>query len=382
MRIPAKARPFAFGAFQVVPYQSAEAAIAAGELESQNASPGLLPHRLDWLQATATGGAWWLSVRNLEERPVAGFSVSVIRARSLPGHRFLRLERLRFAPDPGPAEAAVRCLVDIARRDGRTVSLTVEPFFADEVERDRARTVLERAGFRLAREARLYTHTVRIDLTPEQKEILAGFHHTARQNIREVGKRPVEIRLVQDSALAPRLDEILAESFARTDASAEREPWSALVAYCRAQPDVARLVSLVRTDRAGPEALVAFALGLNHGDHVEYAVAGSTRTPDLRMSFGYALVWDLACWARDVGARWFDLGGIVPPSAEDDERRGIHEFKRRFGKGVVEVRQEWLFEARPVRGAWVRAAARLAARVRDFKRPRSHRGRRGPEAPR
>ena len=389
MTIPAKSRqaggadrPFRFGAYHVVAYQSADAAIAAGELEVQHSPPGMLPHRLDWLKATASNRTWWLAVRDLEQRPVASFGVSWFPTRALPGHRLLRLERLRFAPDPGPAEAAVQYLVNVARQDGRTVNLTVEPFFADPVERDRGRAVLEEAGLRLAYGTRMYANTVRIDLTPQPEEILSRFHPTARRHIRAVTKRQVEIRLIQDSAIAARLDEISTETFARTDASAEQEPWPALIAYCRAHPSLARLVSLVRTDQLGPKAVVAFALGVNHGDHVEYAAAGSTRPPDLRMPFGYALAWDLICWARTVGARWFDFGGIGAASAEDDERRGIHGFKKMFGSDVVEVRQEWSFEARPMRGVWVRAAARLAARVRDFKRPRSHRGRRGPEAPR
>jgi hypothetical protein len=370
-----------FGAYDVRLYLSADAAIAAGELDSKYPRLGMPPHRLDWLDATGDGKGWWIAVRDLQQHPVAGFAVTVLPTRALSGHRFLRLERLRFAPDPGPAEAAVQCLVNFARRDGRTLSVAIETFYADVAEKDRARAVLERAGFRPARLSRIYTHTLRIDLTREPEELLASFHATARRHIRAVGKRPVEIKLVQDLTLVARLGEILSETFDRTAGAAAREPWRALIEYSRAHPDRARLVCLVRTDREGPEALVAFALGLNHGDHVEYSVAGSTRPPDLRMPFGYALAWDLMGWAKTAGAQWFDFGGIAADSTTDDERQGIHDFKRTFGNNVIEVSETWSCELRPVRGAWVRAVSGLTGRLRGFVRPRSHASRKENEPP-
>jgi hypothetical protein len=356
-------------------HRSADAANGGRKTDAHASAPGALPHRLDWFETLADRHKWWLEVRNLQDRLVAGFSVTVIPVRTLPGHRFLRLERLRFAPEPGAAEAAVIYLADFARQDWRTLGVTVEIFFADETERRLANAALAHAGFRPARDVRMYTHTLRIDLTPEPEKMLAGFHSTARRHIRAIAKRPVEIRLVEDALLAPRLSAILNETFDRTAGSATREPWGALIEYSRAHPDLARLVSLVRTDRAGSEALVSFALGLNRGDHVEYSTAGSTRPPDLKMPFGYALAWDLMEWARSVGARWFDFGGIAPDQATDGTRRGIHEFKRAFGGNVVEVRQTWSLEVRPVRAAWARRVSRVAADLRRLAttktRPRS-----------
>lgn len=360
-----------FGAYDLRLYPSVDVAIAGGEKDAQLVSSATLPHRFDWFEAMADGNRWWLAVRDLQHRPVAGFSVTVIPTRTLPGHRLLRLERLRFAPNPGPAEAAVRYLLDFARRDWRTLSVTVETIFADSIEKNEAIAALARAGLRPARTIRTYTHTVRIDLTPETEKLHSNFRATVRRNIRAVTKRPVEIRLVQDSSLAPRLNEILSETFGRTAGPDVRENWRALIDYSCAHPVLARLVSLVRTDRTGPEALVAFALGLNHGDHVEYATSGSTRPADLRMPLAYALAWDLMEWARSVGAQWFDFGGIEADATKDDARKGIHDFKRTFGDEVVEVSQTWSLETRPVRGAWVREVSRLVERVRQLRRSKS-----------
>lgn len=357
-----------FGAYDVQLHQGAASVIASAASDSPFAPSGELPHEFQWFQATADGNLWWLDVRDLQHRPVAGFSVSVMPTRALPGHRLLRVERLRFAPDPGPAEAAVLYLVDLARRDRRTLSLTVETFFADKAEGSEAQAVLERAGFRPARKIRMYTHTPRIDLTRELEEVLSGIHATARRNIRAVSKHPVEVRLVEDIALASRLSEVLSETFDRTAGEVEQERWPALIEYGRAHPERVRLVSLVRTDREGPEALVAFALGLNHGDHVEYATGGSTRPRDLKMPLGYALVWDLMVWARSLGASWFDFGGIAANASDDGSRKGIHDFKRAFGSNVVEVSQSWALEVRPAREAWVRLVSRLTEQLRRLRR--------------
>jgi hypothetical protein len=353
-----------FGGYDIRLYRSVDEAIAGGEKDARLVPPRTLSCRFDWFEAMADGTLWWLAIHDLQQRPVAGYSVTRIPTRSLPGHRTLRLERLRFAPSPGPAEAAVRYLVDFARRDWRTLGLTVETFFADPIERNAAVAALVRAGLRPADRVRTYRHTLRIDLEPEPEKLLSNFHATARRNIRAVMKRPVDLRLVHDPALAPRLDKILRETFARTAGPRVRERWRELIDYSRAHPDRARLVSLVRTDRTGPDALVAFALGLNHGDHVEYARSGSTRPSDLRMPLAYALAWDLMSWARTVGTTWFDFGGIVPGPTQDDARRGIHAFKRKFGENVVEVSQTWSLDVRPVRIAWVREVSRLARQLR------------------
>ena len=360
-----------FGAYEVRRYLRAREAIHGGDTTATPRLAGALPHRFDWFEAMTDGYGWWLEVSDLQHRPVAGFAVTITPTRALPGHRLLRLERMRFVPDPGPAEAAVRYLADVSRGDPRIIGLSAEIFFADEAEKNHAIAALLRAGLRAAGTARMYTHTARIDLRPELEAILAGFRAGARRNIRAVAKYPVETRLVHDATLAPRLRELELQAFGRTAGAATQLPWPELIEFCNAHPGLARLVSLVRTDCDGPEALVAFALGLNHGDHVEYSAAGSTRPPDLKMPLGYALAWDLMEWARSVGAQWFDFGGIAPDPATDGVRHRIHDFKRAFEGDVVEVSQSWSFEARPIRGAWVRGVSRLAEQLRRLGRSKS-----------
>jgi hypothetical protein len=104
-------------------------------------------------------------------------------------------------------------------------------------------------------------------------------------------------------------------------------------------------------------------------------MAGSTRPPDLRLPFGYALAWELMQWGRESGATWFDFGGTVT-GTRHIERSGIDAFKRMFGTDVVEVSHPWTLVPRPFRAAWVEAVSRVIRGLQSLALPgRGHRSR-------
>jgi lipid II:glycine glycyltransferase (peptidoglycan interpeptide bridge formation enzyme) len=113
-----------------------------------------------------------------------------------------------------------------------------------------------------------------------------------------------------------------------------------------------------------PDRLVAFALGLRQGDHVEYRSAASTR--DVRGPVGYGLVWHLMEWGREVGASWFDFGGLPNPSATPPELAGIVRFKESFGGEPLLFREEFVLETRPVLSSLRRRLSGVAAAVRNL----------------
>jgi lipid II:glycine glycyltransferase (peptidoglycan interpeptide bridge formation enzyme) len=122
------------------------------------------------------------------------------------------------------------------------------------------------------------------------------------------------------------------------------------------------VVGLFRTDREGPEALLAFAWGCAHGDQVEYNAAASTRNPEVRLPMAYALAWDLMRWGKSTGAEQFDFGGITAGThGEEDRLGGISDFKRYFTTMEREVGAEWVLEPRPLRAAVASAVSAGAA---------------------
>jgi len=129
--------------------------------------------------------------------------------------------------------------------------------------------------------------------------------------------------------------------------------WPSIIKLSRCHPTTSRILGLFRTDSEEPGSLLAFAWSRHHGDHADYAVAASTRKTDLRIPFGYALLWDLICWAKRNGATWFDLAGVTSDRvAENELTAGISKFKRYFSERVVEVGDEWRLEPYPAR-AWL-----------------------------
>jgi lipid II:glycine glycyltransferase (peptidoglycan interpeptide bridge formation enzyme) len=71
------------------------------------------------------------------------------------------------------------------------------------------------------------------------------------------------------------------------------------------------------------------------------------------MPLAYPLAWDVIRWAKRIGARSFDFGGITLGTHGDDEDRlgGISDFKRYFTTERARVGQEWILEPHPLKAA-------------------------------
>jgi len=124
-----------------------------------------------------------------------------------------------------------------------------------------------------------------------------------------------------------------------------------------------------RTDRTPEKALVGFAIGRHHGDHVEYHTAASARLQDLgRLSLGYAPVWDLILWAKRSGAKWFDLGGITEArDGKIDPLAGVSDFKHRFSRIDTDIRTEMALYPPGFRPMLARSVSRATRYIRTRK---------------
>jgi hypothetical protein len=295
-------------------------------------------------------------------------AVEVRASRALPGHLLLRAERFGGSMRDDVREATLAALLELARRNRRVVRLNVELFCRDPSRRARIEETLQRHGLRRAAVNRRYARTVAIDVAADEASLLASFHATARRHIRAAAKHPVAVRPITDVSFAARLQSLIHETMQRTGGTVARADWVRPIALSAEQPGLSRVVGMFRTDREGPESLLAFAWGCAHGDHAHYDAAASTRNTDLRLPMAYALAWDLVCWAKRTGARWFDFGGITDGhfGDADDRLGGISDFKRYFSKDVVDVGGEWVFEPSAARAGIAKAisgGAEWASRV-------------------
>ena len=327
-----------------------------------------LPHRIAWATLQPRGHEnWLLFVRDAAGRPCGAAAVDVAPSRALSGHRLLRVERFGPGLPAAAHRAALQVLVSIARRERRVLRLYVESFAVDDAQRASLEAGIAAMGFAQMPAPRCYQHTLLLDLDADEESIFASFHRSGRQNIRTARKHPVRIAPIVDPAQFARLDEIAAETFTRTGGRYQVVDWTRIATISEREPGSSRLVGLFRTDCAGPDALLAFAWACAHGDHAHYSSAGSTRQVDRRIPLLYPLIWDLICWAKRGGARYFDLGGVTPGSSDtDDPLGGISDFKRCFSGRAAQVGGEWSYEPRPMQAnaaRMVKSASLLLSRV-------------------
>jgi hypothetical protein len=313
------------------------------------------------LRAAADGRARVVGVRDAEGRCAGAAALHAHPTRALPGHRILRVERFGAARSAAARAALAAALAAAARRDRCALRLHVEAFARTETELDAIGGDLRNAGFQSAPSPRSYERTIVIDLDASEDALFASLHGTARRHVRAVSKNAVELRDVLDPRHIARLDALLRETMERTGGTYHPQDWAGMLDLARRQPELARIVGVFRSD-AGPDALLAYAVGLAHGDHVQYATAASTRATDLKLPLGYGPAWELIRWAKRLGAAWFDFGGITAGTHGDSEdpRGGISDFKRYFSRAVQRVGHEWVLEPHPMRSrvagvvGWVR----------------------------
>jgi hypothetical protein len=330
-----------------------------------------LPQRMAWAGLHPGQDSWLLLLRDAAGQVCGGAGLQVARSRALPGHLLLRCERFGPGLSPAAQEAALHAITALARRNRRVLRAYVETYSPDPEQRSEMAEVARQLGFSQLQPSRCYEQTLLVDLTPDEDTVFANLHATARRHIRAAAKHPVEVRAITDPADFARMDEIYQETFARTGVTQQPQDWGALVELCRQEPAASRLVGLYRTDQQGPQALLAFAWGCGHGDHIHYSRAASTRDTDLKIPLMYPVVWDLIRWGKSNGAVFFDFGGVTAGSYDSEDRLGgISDFKRYFSKQVVEVGAEWAYEPRSLQmhAANVMSSAsgwlsRLAARV-------------------
>jgi hypothetical protein len=316
------------------------------------------------LQQTKIG----CSVRGAEhfelDAPGADAGIEVMRARILPGYRILRLPKFGRGTPEAVVRATVAGLRDLAETEP-VLRAHVEVWSEREEDRARVDRACRDAGFIPVVTPRMYHHTLWIDLSPGEEEVLASFHPTARRHIRKPGRKGYPTVSVTDPGYASRLRELHLESFLRSGGEAPGVDWAALLEAARTHEDRVAIRGIVEGNGGLPH-LLSFAVAVRNGDVAEYLHAGCSRRPDLRLPLLYAPTWELMRWARSHGATAWDFGGITPGTSEDDDPRGgISDFKRYFGGRVVEVGGEWVFEPAGVASGLARAVSRVKSRLLD-----------------
>lgn len=187
------------------------------------------------------------------------------------------------------------------------------------------RPVLLPSDWRRAERSVQPIHTLVVDVTRSEEELMAAFHQKARYNVRLAQRRGVTVRFTQEvQAVATFLD--LASEVARRG-SFRYHP----AAYYQAMHAVltpASMMHLAVAEYAG-QALAVNML-VTFGDRVTYAhgASGSARR-DLMAP--HLLQWESMRWAKARGYHWYDLFGVAPRTTRSAHPwAGITQFKTGF----------------------------------------------------
>jgi lipid II:glycine glycyltransferase (peptidoglycan interpeptide bridge formation enzyme) len=301
---------------------------AWGELKGRF---GWEPHRLETSDGRA--GAQVLV------RPYRGLSVVYVPRGPFP------------AVDGAIDERLIEETIDLARAR-RAAFLRFEP---DVLQTDDRAAELDQAlkarGFRTAERTLGQRSSIRLDLTPSEDELFAAFSKGHRADVKRAERVGVKVRVGTQESDVDQLHRMLVatterKAFEYHTAAYYRTMW-------RLFGDAARLYLAEYNDE-----IVAASLVLAWGDTGLYLFAGSNRA-GLDSRAGHLLQWHAIRWAKERGAKTWDLWGIADArgrmelaraagAADDsqemarleaeagrDPKNGLERFKKGWGGVVV-----------------------------------------------
>lgn len=343
-------------------------------------------HQHGWFESTQQ--IFWLVQMTTAAGVQAQIALQQTASKVLPGQIVLRGKRL---PADLPIEMLTAALTALTRLPLRLryniLKIHLEMFFQPQLDgqdRQPLRAQLKELGYTPV-VSTVYPHTLQIDLTQDLKQIFAGLHKTARRHIRAVEKNPVSIMPIAEHRYAERLDQLLDAVMRRTGGTKDKLNWQQTLDFCRNHPDKAQIFGLFDNNKHGPQSLLAFAMGINHGNCVEYNIAAVCRETTIRMPMAYGPAWAMIEWAHKQGCSWFDFGGVTQGVASqgaspDESRRdestkesvnnydplaGISDFKRYFTKDVQQVCEEWVLLPNPLRAHLAQVLRNSARKIRN-----------------
>lgn len=171
-------------------------------------------------------------------------------------------------------------------------------------------------------------HTVILDLTKSEEELLADMRRQTRYEVRRADKLGIKVEVSNT-------EEIFREFHKVQTETAKRQHFfppslELLLAEHEAFEDKA--VIYVAKYENQP---VAYGLIIANGSEAEYYEAASTEL-NRKLPGAYALIWQAMKDLRFKGIKRFNLWGIAPPNQPHHRYAGVTTFKTGFGGEIVE----------------------------------------------
>ncbi len=201
-------------------------------------------------------------------------------------------------------------------------------------------------------------HTVVLDLTKSEDELLANMRRQTRYEVRRSEKLGIKVEKSNDKKIfeefrAVQAETALRQNFVPPDLNtllAEREAFGNQAWIYRAE-----VAKKTLEDGKTPEAKVgdpiAYGLILTSGKEADYFEAASTDL-NRRLPGAYALQWQVIKDLKKQGIERYNLWGVAPSGQKQHRYAGVTTFKTGFGGKMVEFVSAQDLVIKPIRYAF------------------------------
>lgn len=223
------------------------------------------------------------------------------------------------------AKTATKKLLEIAKKN-HCAFVRIRPQLLDTPEN---RQLLKDLGGRVSPMHLAAEHTVILDLTKTEAELLASMRRQTRYEVRRAAKLGLIVESGNSKELFEEFHQVQKDTAARQrfvppdlkTLLAEREAFSKNA-----------LIYVAKT--AEDHAPIAYGLILIDGDEAEYYEAASTDL-NRKLPGAYALEWQVIKDLKKAGVKRYNLWGIAPPNQPHHRYAGVTTFKTGFGGEIV-----------------------------------------------
>lgn len=167
--------------------------------------------------------------------------------------------------------------------------------------------------------------TIKVDITPDEDEIMTRFHKKTRYNVRLAGRRGVEVKRDNSTTSLESLLNLLEKTAERKNFLVHK------MNYYRKMHEIMSDSDMGMVFLAYFEGEVAAGLyALKFGDTVYYPYGASDRRYYKHMPSNL-LHWEIIKWGKEEGCTKYDLWGIPDNPTKDSPLWGVYRFKSGWG---------------------------------------------------
>lgn len=219
----------------------------------------------------------------------------------------------------------IKRMIEVAKNN-RCAFVRVRPQLLDTPEH---RALLKSLGGKISPMHLAAEHTVILDLTKSEEELLSNMRRQTRYEVR----RATKLGIVVESGNSTEYFKAFHQAQMATAARQHFVPpdLKTLLSERKAFGDNARIYIAKTAEDKAP---IAYGLILIDGEEAEYYEAASTDL-NRKLPGAYALQWQVIKDLKKQGIKRYNLWGIAPPNQPHHRYAGVTTFKTGFGGEII-----------------------------------------------